>query len=291
VNSCCLRLSVACLAGTLAAACVPIPLMPGDMDVSRTNIGATVPEFIVAGRTTRADVLLALGEPDGGGEEGDQFTYSRIASKGGMAFLVAGAAGNSMGAGTFETRKMSYARLVVRFDSAGVVIEAKVQTDACMELAVSASSATGPCADPAGRDLPPIGAPDAATLDELARGHTFASVMWLRGSRGFDFVQNPSGASAPIFLKGRLVVGETNLLFFPPEAKGKTGPYLRLPYARIAEAYIEKYGRSRSLVIRGTGGAYETFMFGGFSVDREATEEAARLIGAHLKPAAPHPTP
>ena len=115
------------LASALAAlllglsGCVPIPTLPfGDKEWSRQNIGDSVPGFIVIGQTTRADVMLALGDPDRRAENDTRFFYVRTPEEGGIAFLV----GGGMRGGVIGT-PLTFRLLTIRFDASGVVSEAK----------------------------------------------------------------------------------------------------------------------------------------------------------------------
>ncbi len=65
--------------------CLVLPIVPGDESDSRQNLGDKLPDFIVTGETTRADVLLALGEPDGESDHGEWFAYTRRTRTGGAA--------------------------------------------------------------------------------------------------------------------------------------------------------------------------------------------------------------
>lgn len=282
-SSSCLRAAAALLSAA-AVACVPIPLVPGDFETSRTNIDAASVQRIVAGRSTRADVLLELGEPDGQSDSADRFVYSRVASKGGIAFLVAGAAGNSMGAGTVESRRMSYLRLVIRFDASGVVTDAKLQSDACLETDLGDQALTGRCADVTGLDLPPlVAAAESAALAEIPGGRSFAPARWIPGLRGYSNLMASGGTATAHVRKGRLVVGASRLLFVSPEGDEPARVYLELAFKGIAEAYVDELGSSRSLVVRRPDGRSETFSFGGFWTDRKATEAALEAIEAKRK--------
>ncbi len=87
--------------------CLPIPLLPGDTSGTRLNIGSVVPDFVVVGKTTRSDVLLGLGEPDGASEHGRQFTYTRVTRKGGVFVLLVG---NYPGVAGAKARRIVYLR-------------------------------------------------------------------------------------------------------------------------------------------------------------------------------------
>lgn len=118
------RICVAVSVPVLISACVPIPVLPfGDRAGFRQNIDGTVPAFIVLGQTTRADVLLALGEPDRREADDAHFLYVRETEEGGVAFLVGGAMRGGI-TGTPVTVRL----LRLTFDGAGVVNDAQAKT-------------------------------------------------------------------------------------------------------------------------------------------------------------------
>ena len=130
------RILVALTAMTLAAC--PAPFFRGDYPDSRQNIGDQVPDFIATGKTTRADVLLALGEPDDVSENAVQFTYTRRTGEGGVLFIVGG--GGHVGAFGFEA--ITFRRLVILFDEAGVVTAARNEHASRTEWDIDGSSAS-----------------------------------------------------------------------------------------------------------------------------------------------------
>lgn len=108
----------------LMAACVPLPIPPmGDTADSRQNIGDSVPAFIAPGKTNRADVLLALGEPDERRNGDEIFVYVRKTDEGGIGFLVGGGMrGGLIGPPT------THRKLTIDFDRTGIVTSARTDT-------------------------------------------------------------------------------------------------------------------------------------------------------------------
>lgn len=115
------RVTVLAAVLLVSSGCVPIPTLPfGDKNWSRQNIGDSVPGFIVTGQTTRADVILALGDPDRRTNNDNRFHYVRATEEGGIAFIVGGAASAAV-TGT----PITYFLLTVNFDARGIVTAAK----------------------------------------------------------------------------------------------------------------------------------------------------------------------
>lgn len=112
----------------LTAGC-PVPLPTGYRESSRENLGEEVTSLLVAGESTREDVLLLLGEPDGAGPNDSWLTYGSIYSQGGVIFLLCGQ-GGCLGAGS---EKMGYRRLIVTFDGFGVMTKHEFVDKDCWE--------------------------------------------------------------------------------------------------------------------------------------------------------------
>ena len=105
------------------AGCLPIPVLPfGDRDGSRQNITDQVPDFIAVGKTTRADVLLTLGEPDQKTDNDEPFQYVRASEDGGVGFMFGGA-----GRGGLTGVPVTIRVLSVSFDGNGVVSGAQAR--------------------------------------------------------------------------------------------------------------------------------------------------------------------
>jgi len=118
---------------TTLTGCFPVPIPQGEVPGSRQNVGDKVPEFIVAGKTTRTDVLLRLGEPDIGSDarpswlfDDKRFVYGRITSEGGVGLVFPIGTGAAVG-----YAPVLYRRLVVTFDEAGVVNSAGLDRFRC----------------------------------------------------------------------------------------------------------------------------------------------------------------
>lgn len=107
---------VATAAGLSLAACVPVPLIPRELQGSRQDLGERRPDFIVEGVTTREDILVRLGEPDRRGYADRWFAYRSRRSEGGVLLVVPYGAGFAAGA-----ESVRYRRLVVYFDGRGLV--------------------------------------------------------------------------------------------------------------------------------------------------------------------------
>jgi hypothetical protein len=258
------RLVMTILAAVALAGC-PIPLLPGDRSETRRNIGDVVPDFIAIGSTTRADVLFALGQPDGASEHGEQFTYTRVTSKGGLGFFMA--AGGGVGGGHLE--RMAYRRLVVVFDDLGIVRIARLEHATCTERSLALGEEVGgtPCLDVSGSD----------TISGVSASPVYGGAIWHQGVRGFDSIRAFRDPTPEV--PGTLVVGESSVDFLPSNADKDTSPLLRIPYADIAEAYLDRFGFNRRVVIKSTSGAYETFSIkDGIFIAPDATEGVGKLI-------------
>lgn len=147
-----LRLAAGLMTGAVLAACViPLPIQEGYRDGSRENLHAVAQESIVAGKTTREDVLLSLGPPDSAALDESWLLYSCMRSQGGLLVFIY----PSPAVPAFET--VEYTRLVVYFDDAGLVERTRFEQQVCREaelVSQGGSVKPRPCLDLHGGDLP-----------------------------------------------------------------------------------------------------------------------------------------
>ncbi len=135
---------LACLS---LSGCIPLAARP-DVD-SRTNLPDGVPDFIRIGEVTRTDVMHALGQPDACAADESWIMYASAWSKGGMLLTPNGLAGVSID-------RIRYARLIVRFDTAGTVTQTFNESASCWVSWTSTGRGQymGPCIDVSGHDVP-----------------------------------------------------------------------------------------------------------------------------------------
>jgi hypothetical protein len=122
------------LIALLVAGCVMVPVpverKAGPNPASRANIEDKPPPNIVIGQTTRAQVLLTLGEPDGRGFGDAWFTYGSIAERGGVHWYLLVVGNSKAGGAPFDNWDTSR-RLTVRFDARGVVTDVALDQKNC----------------------------------------------------------------------------------------------------------------------------------------------------------------
>lgn len=128
---------LALLAGvTLLHGCAPVPWVVGTgyhYD-SRSNIFSTTPDFIVAGKTTRREVLLHMGEPDSVWIDESVVSYSTAYDTGGAAVFVLFGVPNAVYGLPVGGGETEFRRLVVSFDAQGIVRDARLEKKRCAYL-------------------------------------------------------------------------------------------------------------------------------------------------------------
>jgi hypothetical protein len=140
----------------IGGGCVPLPIpVPAHQIGLRENIGARAPDWMQAGRTTRADLILGLGEPDFSDAAEQRLGWVAGRSMGGVPFIwgIAGAegAGAAGVAGAFLIERVDYVRLIVWFDRDGNVDRYRQESRGCFEAPgltddlPSGSLGTHPC--------------------------------------------------------------------------------------------------------------------------------------------------
>jgi hypothetical protein len=99
----------------------------------RQNIGEHLPIDIQVGQTTRADLILALGEPDFSDMAERRLLWVAGRAKGGVPFVWGIGAGYTAAAGAFAIERVDYARLIVWFDRDGKVERKRQDFRWCVE--------------------------------------------------------------------------------------------------------------------------------------------------------------
>jgi hypothetical protein len=134
----------------LLPACVQFNLLEKPIEGSYRGQG--VPGFMVAGKTTRADVHKALGKPDGAAADESWYSYGYAHNRGGSGFES-----YAVGPPPFGAVTVDYGRLVVHFDDAGRVEDAQFEKKSCPYFTSRHGIPQGePCLDVRGSDLPRV---------------------------------------------------------------------------------------------------------------------------------------
>ena len=119
-------LAAALLTVPLAGCIVPYPSLPRD---TWFRAGLDPAPAVVPGTTTAADLMLALGEPDGADPAGHWMAWTAARNQGGLGLFVA-----AINAGAAISRdSIDYRRLRVRLDADGRVVAAQVDRRSCTE--------------------------------------------------------------------------------------------------------------------------------------------------------------
>lgn len=149
------RMSGILITALLITGC-PVPIPAGYPASSRENLDTQVLGQLVAGVSTREDVLLLLGEPDNNSPNDTWLVYGSVYGKGGVLFVLCGAGGGCAGGGN---EKMEYQRLLITFDEGGVMSRVEFASQDCWEGIIGMGSSGGrsePCIqvyDPPASDL------------------------------------------------------------------------------------------------------------------------------------------
>jgi hypothetical protein len=256
--------------------CVPIIYSARYEPPSRQNLPDAVPAFIEPGKITMADVMLALGDPDTVATDESWIAYvSRYRKGGGGAalLLLSGSSGGLLGG---ATKAMLYRRLLVRFDSMGVVTSATLDLAYCDETEVflgTTSGTMGPCFDVNSTD---IVAQDLATHLQQA------------GER--NVVVYPRAEWLPTHQKGMVVVSDSAVHFIAtgiyriPSLADTDIALADLTAARLLghSFHLTDEGRQRVVVERGDEQVATFVIQTEYADDANRTREAAELISQRI---------
>jgi hypothetical protein len=251
------------LAALLLAAtgCIIIPLPEMDSGDTRSNISKQTPGLFTPGKTTRMDVVLALGEPDLVTPDERKLAYRREKIVG--IWILA--AGNTATGGNIETDRY----LVAEFDAAGVLNKIEFSRHAFGS------------ADP----VQMLGvAAVAVEQDASIRHQSWAS--WLAGVKNYKSPGDPGAA----WVDGRLVLTDTELRFFSGSQFANEPAVFVFPYTAIRDVQMERFYFSHFLVIYERTGANHGFRVWGSTTGakkRETVRSTYDFLRSKLIPSQP----
>jgi hypothetical protein len=118
--------AAACLACLVLSGCI-VPIPPHHDTSGRRNVPAVIPDWLEPGRTTLAEALFRLGEPDDVAIDERTLGWVSVDDLGGVALFYAAGPG---GAGMVVIRDR-FRRLVVQFTDDGIVTNRWPQSANC----------------------------------------------------------------------------------------------------------------------------------------------------------------
>lgn len=250
------RWLVAALVVLLGMTGCVIPTPGLDSGEARRNIRKESAGQFQPGKTTRADVMLTLGEPDAVSPDEHMLAYR--SEKVAAIFLVG--AGYSGGGGSIE--KDEY--LVFEFDERKRLRKTERSTHWFGS------------ADPAQK----LGLSAAATRrDSNIRIETRAS--WLSGVDDY----RKKGFVGAEWVPGTLVLTDTRLRFYAKSKFGNEGAVFSLPYKAMAAASEDRLFIGRLLAVHTRAGQHYAFQIWGessWTIDRAAVSKIQQFLSAKI---------
>jgi hypothetical protein len=245
--------------------CLILPTPEFNSGKARANITKKTPARFELGKTTRAEVVLGLGEPDAVSPDESKLAYRSEKICG--LWFVGGQGGGASGAFT----KDRY--LVAEFDARGVLL--KLERSATWAGSSAAPTVLSQAAM-ADATAPAAASPQTAIrLQKPAR--------WLAGMDGYK----PAGATTTLGEPGQLLLSDSELSFVSGTEFANVGPALALPYGAIATVRVDKFGFGRRLVVRSCSGevhAFEVLGPKGLAQDRQSLQSVTEFLQARIKP-------
>jgi outer membrane protein assembly factor BamE (lipoprotein component of BamABCDE complex) len=248
-----------------ATGCLIIPTLHKDSGYARTNVNQQAQEQFMPGRTTREDVIMALGEPDAVSIDEHYLAYR---SEKVVALWIVGGGYSATGGTIYRERFF-----VFEFDPQG-----RFQT-------VRQSK---PWAPVQGEHAPEL--PNSAYYFLGASNRTVVGVshgaFWLSDINGFQGLKG----QFTIGKAGQLMLTESNLVFNTGSDFANTMTDLKLPLASITNVYLAQSLFLRRLVVQTDAGAVHSFEIvkpsglGGVWQDKTAMQVACDFIQSKIEP-------
>ena len=251
------------------AGCLIIPVPHSDSGYARTNVVAHASDQFVPGRTTREEVIVALGEPDAVSRDESQLAYR---SEKVVAWWIIAGGYNATGGTIYKNHFY-----IFEFDPSG-----RFQT----------VRETGQLGMVQGAHEPLLNHPafSFGNSKTTVAGTTQAA-FWLRNVDGF----RSKGATSSLGEAGEFLLTESNLAFTADSQFSNAAPSLDLPLASIVSVYVDKHLFMRRLVVHADTGAVHTFQIlrpnslGGVWQDKSAMQAACDFIQSKIQPARASP--
>lgn len=245
-----------------AAGCIIIPTPGLDSGETRTNIDKHTPEQFTPGRTTRAEVMLALGEPDAVSPDERKLAYRREKI---AAIWIAGGGYGGGGGGSFDTDRY----VVAEFDAAGRLMKIAFDRYGLGSLDPDKLLDTA-----------------AAITNRDPSVHFQAQANWLAGVKDCKSPGDPNA----VWVSGRLVLAATELRFYGRGKFANEPPEFALSYAAMQTVRLERFYFCRLLVIDGRAGENHAFrVWGdpGSGSERETVQAAHKFLRSKINPPQP----
>jgi hypothetical protein len=267
-------LGLALALAVCASGCVIIPTPEFNSGRSRANINKETPRQFELGKTTRADMISVLGEPDA--VSPDELMLAYRSEKIRAYWIV----GSQAGAVDGFIYKDLY--LVAEFDAHGVLQKLEPSSHWLVP------------ADP-NKMLP------AATATNVKAIRLQKPASWLPGVDGYKSYRRfwayvtGTGILDEKRVPGQLLLTDTELQFVAKDQfANTTDPELILPFDAVTEVSVDEFGRSGRLVVRTRTGEVNSFeilkgiiinwgALWGASLDREASQSVAELLQSKIK--------
>jgi hypothetical protein len=230
-------------------------------------------------QTTRAQVLMTLGEPDGRAADDSWFLYESVANRGGGQWLVSGVelirgSGGAIPLGNWDVAT----RVTIKFSEDGTVSKASAERKECNQwggtVDYGLSKVAGDCPDPRGSDL--------VADDAKARAFTQAGKVVTQYSNYWFLDSKAPGCTFPGLFTSTphqghtFIVGETGITW-----QEASGGWQSLSFSDIQGiGPLEKHGLKLWLfpVVRRDGSCIFLAVSNGLQIQKPVQEEARAAI-------------
>jgi len=254
--------------GVGATGCLIIPTPHSDSGYARTNVNQQVQHQFVPGRTTREDVIMALGEPDVVSR--DECCLAYRSEK--VVALWVFAAGYQATGGTIY--KNHY--YIFEFNPEGFYQTNRLKGQYGLVQGMDEPQLNSPVIESNYTKTGP-----AAEAGEMVR-HEYPKCFWLAGVDGY----RSKGSTYIMGLPGRLSITESNVVFVLDSQFANSEPALKVPLASVIEVRVDKWLLARRLVIHLDTHATHSFSIqqpGGIWQDKAAMQAECAFIQSKIK--------
>lgn len=271
------------------AGCMVIPTSHSDTGYARTNVTTLTLQAFAPGQSTLEDVMLALGEPDAVSAREHKLAYRSEKRVAVWIVTLASYGGNgAVASGDFNQERF----YIFEFDSQGRLQKASRigNIQGKTDFAANSTSGIASAYRNSGGTIVSQPLPDEGLGDNVPScvsgepiRRIYPNASWVA-----NIYDEPDSRSIDANGDwGRLVLTESNLLFFCNARFANEQPALRVPLACVTDASVGNYPPGKRVVVQTQSGkiySFEIRRTGSHRQDKPAMQAACAFIQSKTDP-------
>ena len=266
------------------AGCMVIPTPHSDTGCARTNLTTLTSKKFTLGQSTLEDVMLALGEPDAVSTHEQKLAYRSEKKVAVWVVTLGGYGSGALSAGRIIQEQF----YVFEFDPQGR-LQKTTRTGKILGKKDYYADSMGNrlTGTNTGEIVVSQPLPDEGLSNNVPSWVSGGSIRRIYPNVSWSAGYQDSRTRNLIGEQGRLVLTESNLLFFGNARFANDRPTLIVPLASVADVHADKYFLGQRVVVQTQYGEIHYFEIrrtGGHRLDKPAMQAACAFIHSKINP-------